>query len=42
MSASPSFPIAQRDHSQTAGLYSHGEVSDDVFFHLPDYLPKGA
>ena len=21
---------------------SHGEVSEDVFYHLPDYLPKGA
>lgn len=35
------FPIAQRDHSKLL-VYSHGEVSDDVFFHLPEYLPKGA
>ena len=35
------FPIAQRDHSKLL-VYKHGEVSDDVFFHLPDYLPKGA
>ena len=35
------FPIAQRDHSKLL-VYKHGEVSDDVFYHLPDYLPKGA
>ncbi len=35
------FPIAQRDHSKLL-VYRHGEVSDDVFHHLPDYLPKGA
>ena len=35
------FPISQRDHSKLL-VYKHGEVSDDVFFHLPDYLPKGA
>ena len=35
------FPISQRDHSKLL-VYNHGEVSDDVFFHLPDYLPKGA
>ena len=34
------FPIAQRDHSKLL-VYKHGEVSDDVFYHLPDYLPKG-
>ena len=35
------FPISQRDHSKLL-VYKQGEVSDDVFFHLPDYLPKGA
>ena len=35
------FPISQRDHSKLL-VYKHGEVSDDVFFHLPDYLPKCA
>lgn len=35
------FPIAQRDHSKLL-IYNHGEVSADVFYHLPDYLPKGA
>ena len=35
------FPIAQRDHSKLL-VYKHGEVSDDVFYHLPEYLPKGA
>ena len=23
-------------------VYRHGEVSDDTFYHLPDYLPEGA
>ena len=35
------FPIAQRDHSKLL-VYKHGEVSDDVFYHLPTYLPQGA
>lgn len=35
------FPIAQRDHSKLL-VYKHGEVSDDVFQHLPTYLPQGA
>ena len=35
------FPIAQRDHSKLL-VYNHGEVSDDVFHHLPTYLPQGA
>ena len=35
------FPIALRDHSKLL-VYRHGEVSEDVFYHLPDYLPKGA
>lgn len=35
------FPIAQRDHSKLL-IYRHGEVGEDVFFNLPNYLPKGA
>lgn len=35
------FPISQRDHSKLL-VYRHGEVSDDVFHHLHDYLPDGA
>ena len=35
------FPIARRDHSKLL-VYRHGEVSDDVFYHLPDHLPSGA
>ena len=35
------FPIAGRDHSKLL-VYNKGEVGEDVFYHLPDYLPKGA
>ena len=35
------FPIARRDQSKLL-LYRNGEVGEDVFCHLPDYLPKGA
>jgi S-adenosylmethionine:tRNA ribosyltransferase-isomerase len=35
------FPIAQRDHSKLL-VYRKGEVSEDLFYHLPNYLPKGA
>ena len=35
------FPIAQRDHSKLL-VYRKGEVGEDVFYHLPDYLPQGA
>ena len=35
------YPLAQRDHSKLL-IYHKGEVSEDVFFHLPDYLPTGA
>ncbi len=35
------FPMSQRDHSKLL-VYNHGEVSHDVFHHLPEYLPKGA
>lgn len=35
------FPIGTRDHSKLL-VYRHGEVGDDVFYNLPDYLPSGA
>ena len=35
------FPMAERDHSKLL-LYKHGEVGEDVFYHLADYLPEGA
>ena len=35
------FPIAQRDHSKLL-VYRKGKVSHDVFYNLPEYLPKGA
>ncbi len=35
------FPLAQRDHSKLL-VYKHGQVSEDVFYHLPTYLPTGA
>ena len=35
------FPIAQRDHSKLL-IYNKGEVGEDTFYHLPNYLPKGA
>jgi S-adenosylmethionine:tRNA ribosyltransferase-isomerase len=35
------FPIAERDHSKLL-VYRHGEVSEDVFYRLTDYLPEGA
>lgn len=35
------FPLEQRDQSKLL-LYRHGEVSEDVFSRLPEYLPKGA
>ena len=35
------FPIAGRDHSKLL-VYNKGEVGEDVFYHLSDYLPKGA
>ena len=35
------FPIPQRDHSKLL-IYQHGNVSEDVFYHLPEYLPQGA
>lgn len=35
------FPIVQRDHSKLL-VYRQGQVSHDVFYNLPEYLPKGA
>ncbi len=35
------FPIKERDLSKLL-VYRHGEVSEDIFFHLPDYLPRGS
>lgn len=35
------FPLAERDHSKLL-VYDHGKVSEDVFYNLPNYLPKGA
>lgn len=35
------FPLAQRDHSKLL-IYNKGEVGEDTFLHLPDYLPAGA
>ena len=35
------FPLAVRDQSKLL-VYRHGEVSEDVFTSLPDYLPKGS
>ena len=35
------FPKEQRDHSKLL-LYRHGEVGEDMFYNLPQYLPKGA
>lgn len=35
------FPLKERDHSKLL-LYKHGEVGEDVFYNLPNYLPKGA
>ena len=34
------YPIAQRDHSRLL-VYRQGQISDDIFYRLPDYLPKG-
>ena len=35
------FPISQRDHSKLL-LYRHGEVSEDVFYNIPQHLPPHA
>ena len=35
------YPLAERDSSKLL-IYNHGEVKEDVFTSLPQYLPKGA
>lgn len=35
------FPLAERDSSKLL-IYNRGEVSEDVFTSIPNYLPKGA
>ena len=35
------FPLAERDSSKLL-IYNQGEVSEDVFTSIPNYLPKGA
>ena len=35
------FPLAERDHSKLL-LYKHGVITEDVFYNLPNFLPKGA
>lgn len=35
------FPLPERDSSKLL-VYNHGQVSQDVFTKLPEYLPKGA
>ncbi len=35
------FPKEERDHSKLL-IYNKGQVGEDVFFHLPEYLPQGA
>ncbi len=34
------FPLPERDHSKLL-VYRHGEVSEDIFTSLPDYLESG-
>ena len=35
------FPLKERDHSKLL-IYQQGEVGEDVFYNLPNHLPKGA
>lgn len=35
------FPIAQRDHSKLL-VYNKGNVSEDMFYNIVNYLPKGS
>ena len=35
------FPKAERDHSKLL-IYKQGEVNEDMFYNLPEYLPQGA
>ncbi len=34
------YPLADRDASKLL-LYRHGEIAEDVFHHLPDFIPSG-
>ncbi len=35
------FPIEQRDHCKLL-IDNHGEIRDDIFYNITNYLPKGA
>jgi S-adenosylmethionine:tRNA-ribosyltransferase-isomerase (queuine synthetase) len=35
------FPLPERDHSKLL-IYNHGEISEDRFFNIANYLPNGA
>jgi S-adenosylmethionine:tRNA ribosyltransferase-isomerase len=35
------FPVDRRDHSKLL-IYRKGEIEENVFYHPPDYLPKGS
>ena len=35
------FPKEKRDHSKLL-VYNHGELSEDLFYNIPQYLPAGA
>ena len=35
------FPVSPRDHSKLL-VYEKGQITDDHFYHLSEYLPKGA
>lgn len=35
------YPLSQRDNSKLL-LYNHGRISEDVFYNLPNYIPKGS
>lgn len=35
------FPMAERDHSKLL-VYNHGEITEDRFYNIPNYLPQGA
>ena len=35
------FPVTQRDHSKLL-VYNHGNVSENMFYNIADYLPKGS
>lgn len=35
------YPLKERDHSKLL-VYNHGKVTEDIFYNLTQYLPKGA